>query len=95
MKEKKQKRDRLREVQITKIAKQKQIFELNNITEIKEMVFKREEKLLEMKNKTDKFILDLLSCEDEIQTFLKIMKEREKSEGIMKEKYKSVYIAVW
>lgn len=48
-----------------------------------------------MKNKTDKFILDLLSCEDEIQTFLKIMKEREKSEGIMKEKYKSVYIAVW
>ena len=46
VKEKKQKRDRLREVQITKIAKQKQIFELNNITEIKEMVFKREEKLL-------------------------------------------------
>jgi hypothetical protein len=73
VKEKKQKRDRLREVQITKIAKQKQIFELKNITEIKEMIFKREEKLLVMKNKTDKFILDLLSCEDEIQTVLKIM----------------------
>ena len=91
VKENKQKRDRLRQVKIRKIAKQKQELEVVNIEKMKEMILRKEEKLSEMKNKTDRLELDLLSCEDEIQAVLKTIKESEKSEGIMKEKYKSVY----
>ena len=87
-KEKKLERDRLRQKEIRRGENQKKIGGRANAKKLKEILYNKEMKLSEMKNKTEDLKSELLVCDLETHAVEKMLKEKEKLEFLMKEKFK-------
>ena len=90
-KEKKLERDRLRQKEIRRGENQKKIEGRANVEKLKEILYNKEMKLSEMENKTEDLKSELLACDLETHAVEKMLKEKEKLESLLKEKFKMVF----